>query len=164
PATVASPLNAAGASASAPNSAVSTIGNNYSQLSLNSQSNAGTAAASATPQALDSAAHQPQPRYMTRSVAQNAARRKQEQLMLEQRKLEEEEARSQKHISDAGAFSYNSSTVYEGQTNPYSLLDRQHQQYSSNNGSGPWAASALYQAARAVAAAGSSGTKPSTTV
>ncbi|KAJ1806331.1 hypothetical protein LPJ75_005077, partial [Coemansia sp. RSA 2598] len=157
PATVASPSNAAGASASAPNSAVSTIGNNYSQLSLNSLSNAGTAAASTTPQALDSAAYQPQPRYMTRSVAQNAARRKQEQLMLEQRKLEEEEAsRSQaavsarqQHLSATAAFPYNSSTVVESQTNPYSLLDHRHQQYSSHGANGPWAASALYQAARA---------------
>ncbi|KAJ1842838.1 hypothetical protein LPJ57_009909, partial [Coemansia sp. RSA 486] len=174
PATVASPSNAAGASASAPNSAVSTIGNNYSQLSFNSLSNAGTAAASTTPQALDSSAHQPQPRYMTRSVAQSAARRKQEQLMLEQHRLDEEEEHeetrrqlaaaasvSQSHIlsTAAAAFPYSNSTVSESQINPYSLLDRRHQQYSSHNASGPWTASALYQAARAVAAAGGADSK-----
>ncbi|KAJ1844220.1 hypothetical protein LPJ73_005237, partial [Coemansia sp. RSA 2703] len=88
-----SPSNIAGASASTPKSSVSTIGNTFSQLSLPSMNNtSGATPATATPQVYDLLAQaQNQPRYMTRSVAQNVARRKQELMMLEQLKEQQNE-------------------------------------------------------------------------
>ncbi|KAJ1942905.1 hypothetical protein GGF37_002899, partial [Kickxella alabastrina] len=176
---------AAAASASAPNSILSTIGNNFSQLSLPSMRNAETAAAtSTTPHVYDSLAYQQsQPRYMTRSVAQNAARRKQEQLKLENKQqLGEIAALTPSAIHDTaaamaaspanGRFAFRGpahagmvDAVAAGQSNPYYMVDyrsqfqQQHQQQQQQQTlatGGPWSSAALYHAARAVAAADAS--------
>ncbi|KAJ2455768.1 hypothetical protein EV183_000615 [Coemansia sp. RSA 2336] len=107
------------------------------------------------PHPLASSGDEPaQPRYMTRSVVQNATRRKQEQLMLEM----QQQARGHLSGTALSAFTFsqsshaNSTAAASAQSNPYSLLAYSQQQQQQQS-SGTWTTSALYQAARAVAAA-----------
>ncbi|KAJ2787055.1 serine threonine protein kinase CMGC group [Coemansia interrupta] len=154
-----SPSKLAGASASTPKSSVSTIGNTFSQLSLPSMNNtSGATPATATPQVYDLLSQaQNQPRYMTRSVAQNVARRKQELMMLEQLKEQQNEDGS----ASAQPLAISANTGTSQINNAYGTFDYQNQIYPNNQqplsgSTATWSSSVLYQTARAVAAAADS--------
>ncbi|KAI9505961.1 hypothetical protein BX070DRAFT_232134 [Coemansia spiralis] len=152
-----------------------------SQQSLRVQSNTGTAIKTATPPQ----EQEQQPRYLTRSVAQNAARRKHEQLVAEYQRQQQEAAaaasQTNNNTSDASSnatapFTFThpqqqlphiSDAISASQSNPYYMMSaaasehhqgehrRQQQQPTT------WTSTALYQAARAVAAAAAAPTKQS---
>ncbi|KAJ1907586.1 serine threonine protein kinase CMGC group [Coemansia sp. IMI 209127] len=125
---------------------------------------------------------QPKHRYMTRSVAQNAARRKQEELMAETLYQQQTHNGVADKAAEADESSgavpgtsllfgqttqqqpspYISETVVaSGQTNPYYMMTAANEQRQGSRQQPPptWTSTALYQAARAVAAAA---TAPST--
>ncbi|KAJ2805868.1 serine threonine protein kinase CMGC group, partial [Coemansia guatemalensis] len=107
-----------------------------------------------------------QPRYMTRSVVQNAVRRKHEQLIIEQASQQQQHSSQLSSIAQPGmtapnqnafTFTQNASRSHAdananaaaGQVDPYSLLAYAYSQQHNPT----WTSAALYQAARAVAAA-----------
>ncbi|KAJ2486294.1 hypothetical protein EV174_001209 [Coemansia sp. RSA 2320] len=157
-------LNAAAASsASAPNSLASTALNSQSSSLLPAVDvNAAVSSSSAIP-AKDSDSSPHQPRYMTRSVAQNAAKRKQEELFPDNLELQGVHSGGP---ADASAFHPPLPTASSrrrvsqeyaalaavSQVNPYSMMLSCNQQAQQQQ-SVTWTSSVLYQAARAVAAA-----------
>ncbi|KAJ2383143.1 hypothetical protein GGI23_007213, partial [Coemansia sp. RSA 2559] len=118
---------------------------------------------------------QPRHRYMTRSVVQNAARRKQAELMAETRYQQQTHNGAAEKLAEADESSdtlpgtsllfgqtiqqpspYISETVVaSGQTNPYYMMTAANEQRQGSRQQPPptWTSTALYQAARAVAAA-----------
>ncbi|KAJ2408949.1 hypothetical protein J3F80_001689 [Coemansia sp. RSA 2526] len=86
-----------------------------------------------------------QPRYMTRSVVQNAARRKQKEQNTSQLSEAAFPAPAAFTFTHASHHDVADMATASGQPNPYSMLAYGQQ--------APWMSSALYQATRAVAAA-----------
>ncbi|PIA16454.1 hypothetical protein COEREDRAFT_86859 [Coemansia reversa NRRL 1564] len=105
-----------------------------------------------------------QPRYMTRSVVQNAVRRKNEQLIIEQASHQQLHTSNLSSTAQSGmtapnpsAFTFTQNTscshadasAASSQVDPYSLLAYAYSQQHNQT----WTSAALYQAARAVAVA-----------